>query len=131
AAQRFDVFAHDVHADAAAGNVRDFFRGRKTGRENQVQDFALVQFGIGGDQAAFDGFVANAVGVHAAAVVGDFDDDAAGFLERSEAQRAVVGLAGGAAAFDILDAVVHGVAHAIHQRVGEFFHHRFVEFGIG
>ena len=41
AANFLDIGLHDIHAHAAAGNVGDFFRRGKSGKENQVEDFAV------------------------------------------------------------------------------------------
>ena len=38
AAQRLDVAAHDVHADAAAGDVGDLLGGREARLEDQLMD---------------------------------------------------------------------------------------------
>ena len=61
AADFFDVGFDHVHADAAAGDVGDFFRGGKSGQENQIDAFALAHARglLRRDQAFFDGFAAN------------------------------------------------------------------------
>ncbi len=59
----------------------------------------------------------------------DLDHDAAGLVVGIELDRALGGFAGGRAHVGRLDAVVHGVAHQVHQRIADFFDHGLVEFG--
>ena len=47
AAQRGDFRAHDVHADAAAGNLRDFRRGRESGLEQALDQLRLGRRRVG------------------------------------------------------------------------------------
>ena len=37
-AQRFDIATNDIHADAAAGQIRDYFRGGEARLENEPKE---------------------------------------------------------------------------------------------
>src|SRR5208282_6012638 len=105
-----DVAAHDVHADAAAGNVGDLLGGGKAGQEDQVVDLLFAQHRVGADQAALARFLQHALGIDAGAVVLDLDDDAAAAMLGGEPDGALFGLAGGGALGGRLDAVVDRIA---------------------
>ena len=130
AAQGLNVAFYHVHADAPAGQVADRIGGGEPGFENQVVDFFVGQGCALGDQAAFDGFVQDFFLVQAAAVVADFDHDAACVVIGVELERAFGRFASGDAHVGGFDAVIHGVAHQMGQRVADFFDDGFVEFGI-
>ena len=77
AADLLDIAAHDVHADAAAGNAGHLRGGGKAGRENEIAD---LRFGLGRElgfagEPVLDGLGPDAGEIEAAAVVGDLDDD--------------------------------------------------------
>ncbi len=57
AADLIDIVAHNVHADAAAGNVGDFRGGGEAGREDELVNLRFRQFlGFGfGNQTLRDG----------------------------------------------------------------------------
>ena len=85
AAQRRDVAADDVHADTAPGEVADLLDGGEAGHEDELVDFLVGQLLFGLGQAALDGFGQDAFAFESAAVVDDFDDDAAGVVIGVEA----------------------------------------------
>ncbi len=118
-----DTRLHHVHADAAAGDVGDFRLGREARHEDQMQALVGAQAGggFGVDQALVAGDFAQALGVDAGAVVLDFDADVVAFLLRRQAHMAATRFAGGFAQGRRFDAVVDGVAHQVHQRVGQGF----------
>ena len=64
--------------DAAARQRRNFGGGREAGHEKQAVNFGIAQLGVLGDQAVFDGFLANFFAIDPAAVVRHFDDHAPG-----------------------------------------------------
>ena len=123
--------SHHVHADAAAGQVGDLLGGGEAGLEDQVDDFLFGERLARLDQAALDGLGLDPVPVEAAAVVDHLDDDAARIVVGVELDPALGRLAGGGAHRGRLDAVVHGVAHQVHQRVADLLDHRLVELGLG
>ena len=43
----FDVAADDVHPNAASGDVGDDFGGGKAGRENEIENVFVAEFGEG------------------------------------------------------------------------------------
>ena len=131
AADFFDVGFDDVHADAAAGDVGDFFGGGEAGQEDEVDAFALAHARglFRRDQAFFDGFAADFVGVEAAAVVGNFDDDLSAFVKGAQEQAALGGFAGGHAPFGLFDAVIDGIANDVREGIFDGLDDGFVEFG--
>ena len=97
AADLLDIAAHDVHADAAAGNAGDLRRRREARRENEIADFRLRlggELGFAGE-ALLDGLGLDAREVEAAAVVGDLDDDVAALVTGGQPDGALRRLAGG------------------------------------
>src|SRR3990167_4668392 len=112
---------HHVHADPAAGHIGDLGLGRETRGEDQVVAFELVE-PIGRvlvQQALLHGLVAQYIGVHALAVVGNRQEDVIAFLLGRQHHLAAARLARGLALFRGFDAMVDGVAHQVHQRIGQ------------
>ena len=77
AAEVLDIAAHDVHADAAAGNVGHRLGGREAGQHDQIADFVLGQLNVRRRPALFLGDLEHALGIDAGAVVLDLDDNTA------------------------------------------------------
>ena len=89
AAQRLDVAADDVHADAAAGDLGDLLRGREAGLEDQLVD--LVRRRRARPAAISPRSTALRAGssrCSGRAVVGDLDDDVAALVIGAERQAA-------------------------------------------
>ena len=124
--------AHDVHADAAAGDLRDLRRGRESRLEQ-----------------AFDRAAARSARASAAIRPSDRarsrtlrEVDAARRRRRARSRTSlptwrtvsvispVSGLPGGARASRDLDAVVERVAQQVLERTDELFEHRAVELGL-
>ena len=124
--------ADDVHADAATRNFGDFGCGAEAGLKDQVHDFvfgkALRVFGF--EDAALHGVLANLCEVDATAVVADFDDHLRTLMIGVEIDRAARGFAGGDTLLGAFDAMIDGVAHDVHQRLGERIEDTFVEIGV-
>src|ERR1700744_5433781 len=131
AADFFDVGFDDVHADAATGDVGNFFRSGEAGKENEVDAFALAHARglFGCDQSFFDGFAADFVGVETAAIVGNLDDDLAAFVIGAEKEAAFGGFADGDAAFGLFDAVIDGISNDVRGRIFDRLDDGLVEFG--
>ena len=97
AADLVDIGAHHVHADAAAGHAGDGGGGGEARREDELVDLGfrhLLQFGLG-DETVGDRLGLDPLGVEAAAVVGDADDDVAAFMIGGQTDGALLRLAGG------------------------------------
>jgi hypothetical protein len=126
-----DIGLDDVHADAAAGDVGDFFGGGKSGKKNQVHAFALAHARslLRRDQSLFDCFAANSVAVETAAVVGNLDDDLPAFVIRAQQKAPFGGLADRDATLGLFDAVIDGIAYNVRQRILNRFDDRLVELG--
>jgi hypothetical protein len=132
AADFFDVGLDDVHADAAAGDVGDFFGSREAGEEDEVDAFAFAHTRglFRRDQAFFDGLAADLIGVEPAAIVGDLDDDLTAFVIRAQEQAPFSGFADSDAPFGLLDAVIDRVANDVRQRILDRLDDRLVKFGL-
>ena len=133
AADLVDIGAHHVHADAAAGDRGDGSRGREARREDELVDLGfrhLLQIGLG-DQTVLDRLGLDPLGVEAAAVVGDADDDVAAFMVGGQPDGALLGLAAGDALGGGLQTMVGGVAHHVRQGILDQVEHQAVEFGVG
>ena len=77
AAQRLDVAADDVHADAAAAEVGDLLGGREARLEDQLQDVVVGRRHAGSTRPRSQARCSTLLAVDAAAVVVDADQDAA------------------------------------------------------
>ena len=133
AADLLDIAAHDVHADAAAGNAGDLRGGGKAGREDEIANFAVGlgrHLGLAG-KTALDRLGADAREIEAAAVVGDLDDDVTALVAGGEPDRATARLAGGEPLGRTLDAVIGAIAHQMRERILDQFEHLAVELGFG
>src|SRR3546814_10363624 len=83
AADRLEIGAHHVHADAAPGNRRHLVLGGEAGFEDEIEPLEFgefVQFALG-SRTVLDEAADKLVGIDAAAVVEEFDDD---LIARSE-----------------------------------------------
>src|SRR3569623_1760630 len=114
ASQGSDVAAHHVHADAAPRQIADLLGGGKAGLENEFEYLLVTEFLMRGDEAFVDGLLQDSVLVETAAVVGNFDDDAAGVVVGVEPQLSFYRLAVRAPHVGGFDAVL---AHEINEGV--------------
>src|SRR6185437_9561688 len=111
AADLLHVAAHHVHADAAARDAGHRAGGRETRLEDEVVDLLLahgVEIALA-RQAHHRRLALDALGIEAAAVIADLDDDVAALVIGVERDRAGLGLAGAQALGGQLDAVIGGV----------------------
>ena len=81
-------------------------------------------------QLGAEGLVAHADDVDAAAVVGDFNDHLALFMEGDHAQAALFGLALRLADFGRFDPVIDGVANHVGERIADRLDECLVQFGV-
>ena len=130
AAELLDVPPHDVHADAAARDVGRLVVGRKAGHEDEMEDLLVAQHFVRPDESALARLRQDAVALQAAAVVAHFHDDAAALVIRLERDDAGRRLARRDARLRHLDAVIHAVAHQVHERIADLLQHRLVELGL-
>ena len=132
AANLFDIIAHHIHADTAAGQIGDF-RGRgKSWREDKAMDLLLGHRGelFMGGETLFERLFTDAGGVQPHAVIGDGDDDMATFMEGLQRDDAFFRLAGLDPVGRHFQAVIGGIAHHMGQRILDQFQHLAVELGI-
>ena len=125
-----DIAAHDVHADAAAGNVGDRFGGRESRHHDEVVDLVIAEHRVRTDQPPLARLLEHPLGVDAGAVVADLDDDAC----RRDARplRWTVPssfLPAANRSAGELDAVVDRVADDMGQRIAEPLDDRAVDLG--
>ncbi len=133
AADLVDIIAHHVHADAAAGYAGDRRGGRKAGHEDEFVNLGfrqLLDLGFGGE-ALRDRLGLDALGVEAAAVVGDLDDDMAAFVIGRQANAPLLGLARFAALRRRFQAVIGRIAHHMRERILDQVEHLAIELGVG
>src|SRR5690606_41493165 len=97
-------------------------------RAHVVPDLGVGRV-VGHGDAAFGGLAQDALAVEAAAVVADLDDDVRALVGGAQAQRAGFVLACGTTLVGPFQAGVDGVAHPVHQRVGDLLGHALVQFG--
>jgi len=109
----FDVAADDVEADATPRHVSDERGGGEAWLKRQPEPLLLVQR-LRVD-APTRGLREHSVDVHTATVIGDGDDHFGAELHRVQADRPVRRLARRFAFCRQLDAVIHRVAHEVHE----------------
>src|SRR6266404_6106355 len=85
--------------------------------------------GLGRDQAALDSALLHAIVIDAAAVVFYFDVNVIAAMIGAEGNFAGFGLSGGAAFGAMLDAVSDGIAHEVHEWVGNLLNNVVVQLG--
>ena len=90
----------------------------------------LLDFGFR-SQSAGNRLGLDALGIQAAAVVGDLDDDVSALVIGREPDRALVGLAGPPALGGVLQAMVGGIAHHVRERILDEVEDLTVELGLG
>ena len=129
----FDIRAHDVHADAAAGDVRDDLGRREAGLEDEAIDLFLAHGAqvLLGSETLRNHLLLDALDVEALAVVGDVDGDLACFMCCRDADLAHFGLALGRTLFRPLDAVVGTVADEVGEGIANDFDELAIKLGVG
>ena len=95
AADRGDLVAHHVHADAAAGELRSPSRGREARLEQTFDQLLLARLGVASTRPTpmSGAFCAARSKFDAGAVVGELERDFVAFLPQREVDRAGLGLA--------------------------------------
>ena len=129
AAQRANVAANHVHADAASGDVAERVRGAEAGHEHELPYLVVGHAVVHGEPQQLR-LAQNLVAIEAAAVVFDRDHHIAGLMGGFDADRAVARFTGSLAYLGCFDAVVDAVAHEMRERIGELFDHFLVELGL-
>ncbi len=131
-ADALDVGADHVHADAPARDRGDFLRRRQPGFENQRKLLARRELRGGSlvDDARGDRFLHQPVAVDAAPVVVDVDQDLVAGLARRHGEDADLALAGLEPFGRRLDAVVHGIADDVGQRIADHLDHLAIQFDV-
>src|SRR6185295_8583544 len=130
-AELLDLVDHDVHADTAAGVLRDIARRAEARLENQLQRFLVGEHAPRMQQAAFASPRTHRADVDAAAVVLEDDDHLGAFAMQADADRAALGLAARHALFGRLDAVHDRVAQHVLERRQHAIQHLAVQLAGG
>jgi len=60
---------HHIHADTAAGQLRDGAGGRESGDQDELDEFIVREVGAGIHQTAFNGLAADRGDIEAGAVI--------------------------------------------------------------
>src|SRR5215469_6085212 len=113
--------SNNVHADAAARNLRDFCGGAEAGLENQAERvLAAHAFGfLRLNYSFFDRVSANQREIDSAAVITDFDHHLSALMIGVQINGTACGLSSSEALFGRAHAVIHGVSNQVHQRRSE------------
>ena len=131
AAEFLDLGGHHVHADAAAGLLRQRAGGREARLEHQLHDVVVGQRLVGRISPSARPLSRIAREVHARAVVADVDDDFRAFALQVQVDLAGRGLAARRALVRRLDAVHHRVAQQVLERRQHALEHLPVQFAGG
>ena len=93
AANFFDVGLHDVHADAAPGDVGNCFRRGEAGHEDQVADLAVGHFSgvLRGQNPTLHRLRPDRLQIESAAIIGDLDVDLSAFVEGAQPKQLPAG----------------------------------------
>ncbi len=127
ATERRGFGSDHVHADAASGQLGDFFRGREAGVENQIGHLGIGQDAVIGQQTGRLGLAADAGQVQPLSVIRELDHDFVAFLAYLDQQFADIGLAAGLAQFARFDAVHDRIAQQMLERARHFFQHAAID----
>ncbi len=132
AADRLDVLTHDIHADAAAGDIGDLFGGREARREDESVDFLVAHpFELRlGRQPQLQRLFLDPRLVEATPVVADFDGDLAGLVRGGDPHRPGRRLAEPHALVGALQPMVGAIAHEMGERIADQLDQLAVEFGV-
>ena len=122
AVQALDVRAHNVHANAAPGDIGDDLRRREAGHEDPLDRLVFGgRFGgFARHETLFDHLVAQRARIDALAVVFDGEVDVGFLVPGGDRDGARLRLAGRAPFFRRFDAVVDSVAQDVDERVARF-----------
>src|SRR5215831_714167 len=112
--------AHDVHADAAAGNFGDFYGSAEARLKNQIEGvlFAHALRFFRFDDAFLHGARANKREIDAPAIVTNFDHNLGALMIGIEINGATSWLSSCKALLGRANAVIDGVSNEMHQRLG-------------
>jgi len=113
AAELLDLVVHDVHADAAAGQLGHGLGGRESGFQDEAVEVAIGQLHVGLEDAAFDRLAPDRVTIQAAAIVGHAQHDFRRLAAHLDADRAVERLVRDQPLFRRFDTVRERVAHHV------------------
>ena len=129
-AQRGDLRAHDVHADAAPRDLRHAGGRREARFEDASDDLAVGGLRVGGDPALRHRLGVKLGEVEPGAIVGKLDGDLVGDLPHGQRDFPGLGLACLRPPPARLDAVVERVAQQVLERTDQLLEHGAVELGL-
>src|SRR5262249_37669798 len=127
--QALDAPLHYVHADTAPGDIGHRLGCGEARFEDQAVDATVAQILLCSDDSTLHAFGAKPFTVEPTASVGDVEHYVAALMVGMDPDLAARRFARRGALRRRLDAVIHGVAHQVHQRIAKPFHNAFVEFG--
>jgi hypothetical protein len=86
---------------------------------------------IGGDQALLDRPCAHCLGIDAASIVADFDQDTAACMPRRQVKGCCGSLPSRTPQFRRFDPMIHAVAYQVQKRIAQLLDHSLVQFRLG
>ena len=115
----FDLTAHNVHTDAASGDVCNLFRCREPRQEDQANGIRIVEAVrlTLRNHSLLDRLSANLVRINARTVIRDHDDDVISLMTRNESDLADARFPLCLTRIGALNTVVEGVAQKVHDRI--------------
>src|SRR5205807_9047098 len=131
--QRIQVGADYIETHAAPGELGLARSSREAGMKEELQQRALVQIlrVLGRNQSSLDGGAAHAVIVDAAAVIFYLYIYMVAAMVGAHRNISHFALAGMVAIVTALQAVGHGIAHQMNERIGDLLNDVVVEFSLG
>src|SRR5882724_5247814 len=121
--------SNDVHTDPAARHFGDFGGSAQASFKNKIESVLLGEaLGFFGFQKfGLDGACAEPGKIDAATIVAYFNDDLSALMIGVEIDGAAGGLSGSQSFVGRLNAMIDGIAHDMHERLGESIEDAFVE----
>src|SRR5437660_7253511 len=121
--------SNDIHTDATARNFRYFRSSAEARFENKIEGFLIGQtLGLFGfNDSFFNGVGAQLSGVHATAIIANFNDHLRALVISVEVDGATRGLSNCKALVGRLDTMIHGVADEVHERFSKRVKNALVE----
>ena len=131
AAQLPDFFVHDIHADAAPGNLGDFFGRGKPRLQDELQHVAVADFAVRVEQTALDRLAPHRLQRHAGTVIADIENDVATLARQVEGDPSLGRFTRRYSRLGRFKSMVHGIAQHVLQRCRHAFEHVAIHFAFG
>ena len=123
------AFDH-VQTDTTARDIADAGCRRKTGLKQKLEYLLFAQCAILLEHAQGLRLGQYLVAIDAATIVTDLHDNGASIVKRVQGDHPPGRFAGTETVFFCFDAMVGGIAHQMHQWIGQLLHHGFIDIGL-